>query len=156
MSWEHQALDRMVRNQESKPINQAVTLAVEQFPLVKVVLSVDMIRLSANDNLKSTNSYSHQLNKSLVWWKTKILKIIKQQTTDTPKPNIISRSPKKKTAANNQKQLINKTLVLSFRFLQIRQFQATWFRIQGQLMSKISISRIIRRKNAKFNSSIFQ
>ena len=130
MSWEHQALDRMDHNQEFKLINQAATLAVELFPLVKVVHSVDMTLLSINVNLKSTNSYSRQPNKSPAWWKTKILQIIKQQTTDTLKQNIISRSPKKKTAANNQKPSTNKTLVQNFRFLQIRQFQATWFRIQ--------------------------
>ena len=130
MSWEHQALDRMDHNQEFKLINQAATLAVELFPLVKVVHSVDMTLLSINVNLKSTNSYSRQPNKSAAWWKTKIHQIIKQQTTDIQKPNITSRSPKKKTAANNQKPSTNKTLVQNFRFLQIRQFQATWFRIQ--------------------------
>ena len=130
MNWEHQVLDRMDHNQESKHISQAATLAVEPFRLVKVVHSVDMTLLSINVNLKSTNSYSRQPNKSAAWWKTKIHQIIKQQTTDIQKPNITSRSPKKKTAANNQKPSTNKTLVQNFRFLQIRQFQATWFRIQ--------------------------
>ena len=111
-----------------------------------MVLSVDMIQLSTKDNLKSTNSCSRQLNKLPAWWKTKILRIIKQQTIDIPKPNITLQSPKKKIAASSLKQLINKTLVLSFRFLLIQVFQATWFRILGQLMSKISISKMFWSK----------
>ena len=57
----------MDHNQEFKPIiNRAATLAVEPFPLVKVALSIDTTPLSTNDNLKSTNSCSHQPIKSLI------------------------------------------------------------------------------------------
>ena len=130
----------MDHNQEFKLIiNRATTPVVEPFLLVKVALNVDTTQLSTKDNLKLTNSYSHQPIKFLIWWKPSNLQIIKLQTTDIPKRNITSLNPKRKTAASSQKQSTNKTSVPNYRFRQIRVFLPIWFRILKLLMNRISI-----------------